>query len=133
MGGAATAWASRRRRLASRVVMIAPPSDYREATRSLATLLGLSDEVRARVHRRLELRFRVPIEDVRVDRLTGAMLGRVLVVHDENDREISVSCGERVAHAWPQAELVRTRGLGHTRILRDDSTLELIVAFVAQG
>ena len=60
------------------------------------------------------------------------MRGRLLVVHDENDREVPIACGEAIANAWPGAELVRTRGLGHQRILRDATTLQTITRFVAQ-
>ena len=133
MGGAAVLWASRPRPLATRLVMIAPPIDLRDFTRSLANTLGLSENVRGRVHRRFAERFGVPIEDVCAERLASAMRGPLLVLHDEDDREIPVSCGEAIAHAWPGAELVRTRGLGHKRILRDPMTLETVVRFVAQG
>jgi pimeloyl-ACP methyl ester carboxylesterase len=61
------------------------------------------------------------------------MRGALLVVHDENDREVPIACGEAIARAWPGAELVRTRGLGHQRILRDAATLKRVVRFVAQN
>ncbi|MGD0524422.1 MAG: alpha/beta fold hydrolase [Polyangiaceae bacterium] len=133
MGGASALWASRERPLATRLVMIAPPVDLRDFTRKLSTTLGLPEAVRLRVHRRLAARFGVPMEDVRAERLASVMRGPLLVVHDENDREVPVACGEAVAAAWPGAELVRTRGLGHQRILRDPEVLRSVVRFVAQG
>lgn len=51
----------------------------------------------------------------------------------EHDREVPVACGEALARAWSGATLVKTKGLGHTRILRDATTLETVVRFVAQG
>jgi pimeloyl-ACP methyl ester carboxylesterase len=133
MGGAATLWANRHGPLAVRLVMIAPPVDLRDFTRSLSRTLGLPEEVRGRVHRRLGARFGVPVEDVRAERLAATMRGPLLVVHDENDREVPIACGEAIARAWPGAEVVRTRGLGHQRILRDAETLRTVVRFVAQG
>jgi pimeloyl-ACP methyl ester carboxylesterase len=133
MGGASALWASRERPLATRTVMIAPPIDLRDFTRKLSTTLGLPEAVRLRVHRRLAVRFGVPMEDVRAERLASAMHGPLLVVHDENDREVPIACGEAVAAAWPGAELVRTHGLGHQRILRDPEVLRAVVRFVAQG
>ena len=126
-------WASRLGPLAPRLVMVAPPIDLRDFTRSLSRVLGLPEDVRGRVHRRLSARFGVPIEEVRAERLASTMRGSLLVVHDEDDREVPIACGEAIARAWPGAELVRTRGLGHQRVLRDPATLQTIVRFVAQG
>lgn len=133
MGGPATLWASRNGPLASRLVMVAPPIDLRDFTRVLSRTLGLPEGVRGRVHRRLGARFGVPIEDVRAEKLASRMHGPLLVVHDETDQEVPIACGEAIARAWPGAELVRTRGLGHRRVLRDAPTLQAIVRFVAQG
>lgn len=133
MGGASALWASRERPLATRLVMIAPPIDLRDFTRKLSTTLGLPEAIRLRVHRRLAARFGVPMEDVRAERLAAAMSGPLLVVHDDRDREVPIACGEAVAAAWPGAELLRTHGLGHQRILRDPNVVRSVVRFVAQG
>jgi pimeloyl-ACP methyl ester carboxylesterase len=133
MGGASTLWASRRGPLAPRLVMIAPPIDLRDFTRSLSRVLGLPEDVRGRVHRRLGARFGVPIEEVRAEQLASTMQGPLLVIHDEDDRDVPVACGEAIARAWRGAELVKTHGLGHRRILHDPATLDAVVRFVAQG
>ncbi len=130
MGGPTALWASRKAPLAERMVMIAPPRDLRDFTRAFAKVLGLPEDVRTRVHRRLGARFGVPLEAVRAEELASAMRGPLLVVHDESDREVPFACGESIARAWPGAELVRTHGLGHVRILRDTATLETITRFV---
>jgi pimeloyl-ACP methyl ester carboxylesterase len=133
MGGAVTLWASRQGPLAARLVMIAPPVDLSDFTRGASRILGVPEDVRGRVHRRLGARFGVPVEDVRAERLAPAMHGPLLVVHDENDREVPIACGAAMASAWPDAELLRTRGLGHQRILRDATTLQAVVRFAAVG
>jgi pimeloyl-ACP methyl ester carboxylesterase len=133
MGGASTLWASRLAPLASRLVMVAPPIDLRDFTRVLSRTLGLPEDVRGRVHRRLGARFGVPMEAVRAEKLASAMRGPALIVHDEGDREVPFACGEAIARAWPGAELVRTQGLGHRRILRDPHVLDVITEFAARG
>jgi pimeloyl-ACP methyl ester carboxylesterase len=133
MGGAATLWASRHRPLAARIVMVAPPIDLRDFTRSMSRILGLRDEVRQRVHVRLEARFGVTVDALRADRLASAMRGPLLVIHDEDDREVPIACGEAIAGAWPGSTLVRTHGLGHQRILRDGEALDTITRFLAPG
>jgi pimeloyl-ACP methyl ester carboxylesterase len=132
MGGGAALWASRNGELAERHVLIAPPLDVRDFTRSMARTLGLPEDVRGRVHRRLGERFGVPLEVARAEPVAAGMRGPLLVVHDEGDREVPIACGEAIARAWRGAELLRTTGLGHRRILRDPSTVEAVVRFVAR-
>jgi len=43
----------------------------------------------------------------------------LLVLHDAGDREMSFEEGVELAARGPRAELRRTEGLGHLRILRD--------------
>jgi pimeloyl-ACP methyl ester carboxylesterase len=133
MGGAAALWASRDAPLAERLVLIAPPIDILDFTRALSRTLGFPEEVRRRVHGRLGARFGVPVEAFRADVMAARMRGPLLVVHDEQDREVPVTCGEAIARAWPEAELVRTQGLGHQRILRDPAVVATIVRFVARS
>lgn len=133
MGGAATTLALSQEPFARRIAMIAPPIDLRDFTRHLSQQLGLDENVRARIHRRLGDRFGVPIESVRVAALAPAMRAPLLVIHDEEDRNVPIACGELYASTWPGATLVRTRGLGHQRILRDDAVVRALVRFVVEG
>jgi pimeloyl-ACP methyl ester carboxylesterase len=133
MGGAATAWAFRHHPLARRLVMICPPVDLRDFTRQMAKTLALGEDVRAHLHTRLADRFGVEIEALRVESVAPHMTTPLLVVHDEDDREVPIRCGELVARSWPGATLVRTRGLGHRRILKDDHVVRAVVRFVAEG
>jgi len=130
MGGACLMWASRNGPLAKRLVLIAPPVDLSEFTRQFSTALGLTDGIRSRIDARLGKRFGVPIAEVNARALASRMSGPLLVVHDEGDREVSITGAESLLTQWPGAELVRTRGLGHRRILLDDRVGEVVTRFV---
>lgn len=55
----------------------------------------------------------------------------LLLVHDEADARVPVSESRRLLVAnHGHAELVVTEGLGHTRILRADLTLDAVTAFI---
>lgn len=54
----------------------------------------------------------------------------LLVVHDENDPEVSISHALEITRVYPQATLYRTQGLGHTRILRDDGVIRRCLSFI---
>ncbi|MGV9195387.1 alpha/beta hydrolase [Microbacterium sp. MC2] len=55
----------------------------------------------------------------------------VLVIHDEDDRMMPFGEAERIVAAHPAARMLRTRGLGHNRILRDDILLDAVIGFGA--
>jgi pimeloyl-ACP methyl ester carboxylesterase len=129
MGGASTAWALRTAPRPKRLVMIAPPADIRDFTGGAASALGLSEAATAQLEARLGRRFGVPLTEVQAVLVAPRMTTPLLVVHDENDREVPLRSGELVAGAWPGAVLERTRGLGHRRILRDASVLETVTTF----
>jgi len=54
----------------------------------------------------------------------------LLVVHDIDDTEVPYAEGARLAEHWPRAQLMTTRGLGHTRILRAPEVVAAASAFV---
>jgi pimeloyl-ACP methyl ester carboxylesterase len=58
---------------------------------------------------------------------------RLLVVHDEEDREVPLSQARAVADSWPSSQLMVTRGLGHRRLLRDPAVIERVLAFLGNG
>jgi len=53
-----------------------------------------------------------------------------LVIHDEDDKDISWHSGKEIADAWPRANFIKTRGLGHRRIIHDEEVINNIVSFL---
>jgi len=54
----------------------------------------------------------------------------LLLVYDEDDREISLMHPQALMQAYPTAELMQTKGLGHNRILKDDTVIKGIVTYI---
>ena len=48
----------------------------------------------------------------------------------KDDSEVPWQQGELLADAWPGARFVLTQGLGHTRSLRDNETIQKVVNFI---
>jgi pimeloyl-ACP methyl ester carboxylesterase len=130
VGALATALALRRGLEAARVVFLAPAGDPERFTRTFAVRLGLGPAslraMRARAERRIGVRF----VDLDVRALARGQSAPLLVVHDRDDQEIGWDDGVAVADAWPGAELVTTRGLGHGRVLKDRGVVARAVAFL---
>lgn len=47
------------------------------------------------------------------------------LIYDEDDKQAPVSHGEALAAAYPRARLIKTKGLGHTRILRSMEVVDM--------
>lgn len=54
---------------------------------------------------------------------------QLLLIHDENDKEVEIKHTEALLQVYPAAYLIRTRKLGHTRILKDDEVIRRCVTF----
>lgn len=55
----------------------------------------------------------------------------LLLIYDEDDRDVIIKHAEELIKVYPSAQLVRTKGLGHTRILKDEGVIETCLAFAA--
>ena len=55
---------------------------------------------------------------------------KVLLMHDEQDREVAIRHAEAFRQAYPSVRYRQTTGLGHNRILRDKDVVGQVVAFI---
>jgi pimeloyl-ACP methyl ester carboxylesterase len=132
LGCAATAVALRDGLAAGRAVLLAPFVDVVPYSYEFARRFGFGERVRARMVRRFERRFGVPMSYFELTGMARQMTPPpVLVVHDRDDRETAWSGGRDLSRAWPGARLLTTSGLGHRRILSDPTVVAEVVRFVA--
>lgn len=114
----------------TRLVFIAPPTDMREVTGQFSSALGLGHATLGEMQRVAEQRLRTRFDDANTVRLASFMQLPLLVLHDREDRAVSIEHGRRLVEAWPDAELGVTSGLGHNRILRDEDTVRRATDFI---
>jgi pimeloyl-ACP methyl ester carboxylesterase len=129
VGAAVTAMAMARRPEIARAVLIAPPASLAESTRRLAALLEWPEALRAATQRRIEQRFGVRWNAFEAEQAGGEQ--PLLLIHDRQDREISINEGKRYLRTWPHARLMETSGLGHRRVLEDPSVIAATADFIA--
>ncbi len=55
-----------------------------------------------------------------------------LIIHDVDDEDVSVQCAYAIHENLKNSSLLITKGLGHTKILRDSNVLEKISKFVSE-
>ncbi|HEU5290798.1 MAG TPA: alpha/beta hydrolase [Cyclobacteriaceae bacterium] len=54
----------------------------------------------------------------------------LLLVHDEGDKDVILEHSKELMKRYLFAKLLQTKGLGHTRILKDDQVIRDVVTFV---
>lgn len=117
-------------RSSPRLVFIAPPIDLGDFVSTVSNELGLSAHTQGVLGKLVEKRIGERMENLQALRHARRIGAPLLVTHDEQDRAVPVSCGESLVQAWPGAELRKTRGLGHRRILRDPQVIASSVDFI---
>jgi pimeloyl-ACP methyl ester carboxylesterase len=115
---------------AQRVVMIAPPSSLMRYSRFFARYIGIPERIREAMQWRFEQRYGVKWNEFEMPHAVNGLKSAALVIHDAEDRDVTPESGLMVARSWPGARLVRTRGLGHRRILKDNGVVQDTVDFM---
>lgn len=115
----------------NKVVLISPPANLRWMADSFYSMLDLSPRIQRGIEARINRDYGESIwQDVSADyNLRGSSIPG-LIFHDRGDRDIPFSQAERIADAWPAAQLIATDGLGHRRILRNRDVIETCVEFI---
>jgi len=114
-----------------RCALICPPKDFQIILDNFQRILNLPDSVVQIMTRRLFATHGQITRDA-VDAVKNVknLTGKSLLIHDEDDVEIPWQNSEEIAQAWPDAGFIKTRGLGHRRIIRDRKVISNIVKFL---
>ncbi|MDF3981926.1 alpha/beta fold hydrolase [Luteibacter sp. PPL201] len=131
LGGAAATLALDDGWTAERVVLIAPAADPQAATRRFARFVRLRERLRPSLHDALARRTGVAIDTLHIRHHAPRRRQPALIVHDCFDRDVPVAEGELYAGLWPRSILLKTRRLGHRRIVDDDAVMTAALAFLA--
>jgi pimeloyl-ACP methyl ester carboxylesterase len=131
LGGPAAAIAIAHGLPIERVVLISPPSDLVGHSRRFARWFAIPERVRRSMQAAIEERFGVRWADLELTRVAPRLRADALVIHDRGDAMVPWRHGAAVAQHWPGARLLSTRGLGHGRILEDDTVARAAADFIA--
>jgi pimeloyl-ACP methyl ester carboxylesterase len=123
-------------------VFIAPPINPIDFTRALARMLGFGERIRTRMVGIGERRTGVSLVNLALPvrlgeggagsgRVSRADLPPALLVHDVGDEVVPIAVGRLLAKSWPGARIVETSGLGHNKILRDETVIAAVAEFIA--
>jgi pimeloyl-ACP methyl ester carboxylesterase len=113
-----------------KICLFGVPGDMDYILESFAMMLGLKPPALANLRARFRVKFGRPASAISVAAAAPAVRVPVLVVHDEDDGVAPFAQGAALAAAIPGAQLLATRGFGHSGALRDPATIERVVTFL---
>lgn len=126
LGALASAHAAAKGLAVRRMVLIAPSAPPAKVIHWFAHGFGVGEALAGRMRQWIE-----GVEGIPLDQFEPAWLGArtaqpTLIVHDLADRAAPLAAGESLARALPNARLLTTEGLGHRRVLSDDSVIDAV-------
>ncbi len=113
-------------------VTIGAANKVSDVTSSFCNDLGMSEKTAKRLDAFIENKFQLKITDYDSETFKNDLNVPVLIVHDENDKEVDVKCATEINKAVTNSKLHITKGLGHKRILKDVEVADDIVEFIKQ-
>lgn len=136
LGANATALAAADGAPVGRLVFLAPMGDFPLYLDWFAARHNFGRRIRAGLHRRLEKRIEMPLEETNMTRIgKRADYPPLLLIHDPDDPDSPYAATKRLAAAWPGAQFLTTKGLGrlaHYRILRHSPAIRAGVEFIGE-
>lgn len=130
MGGAAALFAAQVGMPVQRVVTIGAPAALGRVLDRFARWMALPARARARFIAAVDRRVGIPAAELDVARWAGRVPFEGMIVHDHDDREVPFSEAHALAQAWPIAQTLFTRRLGHGRILADTGVIDRVAGFL---
>lgn len=130
LGGMAAAHAIAQGARVPRLVMINTPSDPQGILYSFLQVLPLPASVVKRMIERVEARGGAAFDGLDVTRHVDALPEATLLIHDRDDRHVPVASTTRIVGVEGRFPVMLTEGLGHNRILADDTVVSRCVAWM---
>lgn len=92
--------------------------------------LKLKPEYGLRIKDHFETKFGGEMDDYSAYKAAQMVQIPVLVIHDQNDEDVSVNSAYHIDKHLAHSELFITEGLGHRKILGDSAVIETILKFI---
>lgn len=112
----------------NKAVILGAPSDFKLIFDDYISLLNLNTNTKKLLKFYFFERFNIQPDEFSGHRMAQNFSQKAFIVHDTQDKVISVEEGRKYAEAWKNSIYVETTGLGHS--LHDDDLYRKIVAFL---
>ncbi len=114
-----------------RIAIIASPNSMPDMFKGVGRHFGLSKRAQAAMEGRIHAVAGYPVETFVMSEQLKRFEGDVLVCHAPDDREVSFAGAQAMATAGKHVRLIPFDGLGHRRIIADESVFAALKLFAA--
>ena len=115
-----------------RIVTIGSPSEMTWLFKDLGRLLKLDPKAQVALEDHVERIAGAPLSSFDAANGAGRLNAPMLVIHAEDDKEVSASHARRYAASGPNVTLEWANGFGHRRIVSAEPVIDRIVGFLAE-
>ncbi|MBB4187546.1 pimeloyl-ACP methyl ester carboxylesterase [Sinorhizobium terangae] len=120
-------------RVTGKLVLIGAPSEMTWLFKGFGKMMALAPATQTAFEGMVKRLSGRRVEDFDAARILGMLRKPVLVIHAEDDKEVSASHARRYGAAGPNVELSWANGFGHRRIVSAEPVIDRIKAFLGEA
>jgi hypothetical protein len=94
--------------------------------------MRLNQPIKMAFYGKMEKLVGAPIVSMNVGKIVQSTHVKGLIIQDELDDVVSIAAGKQLYQDWQESQLFITHGLGHRKILHDESVAKKICEFFAE-
>lgn len=130
-GGGAALYAIMQGLPVKKLINIASPTIADEIVKSYLNAIGGSWKTGAAFKKLIHKKYGKPFEEFTAMHFIKEINDlSLLLVHDVDDKDVSIIQAEELIKAYPKGRLIKTQGLGHNRVLKDDKVIFACLDFI---
>lgn len=97
-----------------KLIVMGAPCDFTMVVNNYIGLLSLNSNVFGLLNKHFLDNLNIKTEEFSGRLFAAKIKIKGLVIHDEDDTTVAFKEGKKIADAWPDAQFLRTKGLGHS-------------------
>ncbi len=113
-----------------KVVVIGTPDSIKNIFKGFIQMLELKPKIATKLISVFEKITGKKIEEFHGSVNAEKISAPTLIIHDDDDPEVAITDALNNYKHLQNGKLIRTKGLGHNRILKDDKVIEQIIEFI---
>ncbi len=114
-----------------KMVLLGAPSDFNIILNNYLKLLSLNHRIKKAFYDYTKDHFKINIDEFSGQEFLKKSQVNGIIVHDTEDTVVLFHEAKKLAEAWKSAQLITTKGLGHS--LHDEEVNQKIVAFLLEA
>ncbi len=131
LGGSASIYAIMQKLVIDKLVIIATPAYADDIIRVYRMRINGSRRIGDAMKRAIKKKYKMDFSDVTAPALAAQLtMPETLLIYDEDDMDAPPHHATLMKEAIPDAEVFKTKNLGHTRIIKDKDVVQKAVAFI---